>query len=1190
MKISLTIISFLFCLSAFSQTKYFVSTSGNNTNNGLSNVNPFLTIQFAINSAQSGDSIIVSQGTYQENINFSGKNVKVCSNFVYSGDTTVISATIIDGNNIILPVVNFSDFESQNAHINGFKIRNGKGKNMVGYWGLATHGGGIFIKNASPVVKNCIITNNNCQNGGGIYAENSQATFENVIIQNNNINQPNIPNGGSGLFLLNCNSNIIRCTIKDNKDNPTSGVSNYGGGGVLVFGGSTNIQSSKIIANYAKGYGGGISLYAGSSAFIENTIISNNIGGTAGNYTGGGIHTDNCNIVLKNSVIWGNDEFGISIGGYPNITIFNSILYNNVPAQIIGGFNLNITYSDIQGGSTGVGNINVNPNFVNPSANNFNLLDYSQCIGSGSNIGINQFDINMQIRPTPSGSNCDIGAYENSLGVSANSPPTAINDISSAVEDMAISLNILLNDSDVENQLDSSTVDLDLSLIGIQSNIQTNTGNWSVATNGLLTFVPLLNFNGIATINYTVSDLIGLTSNTASITINVSSVNDSPIANADSLTVDEDYSGTINLLTNDLDVDNTIATNTIDLNPVIPGIQNSFIGTNGTFSVSSTGILTFNPSANFNGTTSTTYTVKDVSGAISNTATIFLSVNPVNDAPVAVNNTAISDEDTPISINILLNDSDVENELDSSTVDLDLGLVGIQSSIQTNTGNWSVATNGLLTFVPLLNFNGIASIQYQVKDLHGLTSNTATVNITVNPVNDAPDTIEISNTSINENIVGVIGQFSTQDVDVNQVFTYTLVSGLGSTDNNSFTIVNNNLQNVQSFNYESANQLSIRVKSTDQDGLSTEQIFAINVLNINDIQVSETIEDTYCNGIAANGSINISVSEINGTASYNWNGPNSFNSTTQDIQDLESGTYTLTLMDLLDTSVINFTVNQIPIYEDLSICYVTGDTMPGNHNRIYFNNPNMYNVQFYQILRESVVQNVYDFIGQVTPLDTSFLDLVSNNQSQSFSYKVRAIDSCGNFSNESTKHSTMLLQSNLSASNSVNLNWTAYNGSGYTSYYLYRSVNAGAFELMVTLPASQLSFNDVTANTAINEYAYFVSIVLPSCDFTKSNNIVRSNVKTLADGGLGIAENERLNSVEISPNPSTGIFNLSISEMNELRNRKFEIINTMGQRLMEIELASTQSHVAIDLSNQANGLYLIRDTEGTWVKQVILNK
>ena len=980
MKISLTIISFLFCLSVFSQTKYFVSTSGNNTNNGLSNVNPFLTIQFAINSAQSGDSIIVSQGTYQENINFSGKNVKVCSNFVYSGDTTVISATIIDGNNIILPVVNFSDFESQNAHINGFKIRNGKGKNMVGYWGLATHGGGIFIKNASPVVKNCIITNNNCQNGGGIYAENSQATFENVIIQNNNINQPNIPNGGSGLFLLNCNSNIIRCTIKNNTDNPASGVSNYGGGGVLVYGGSTNIQSSKIIANYAKGYGGGISLYAGSSAFIENTIISNNIGGTAGNYTGGGIHTDNCNFVLKNSVIWGNDEFGISIGGYPNVTIFNSVLFNNVPDQIIGGFNLNITYSDIQGGSTGVGNINVNPNFVNPSANNFNLLNYSQCIGSGSNIGINQFDINMQIRPTPSGSNCDIGAYENSLGVSANSPPTAINDISSTAEDMAISLNILSNDSDVENQLDSTSVDLNLSI------------------------------------------------------------------------------------------------------------------------------------------------------------------------------------------------------------------VGIQSTILTNSGNWSVNNSGLLTFVPLLNFNGTASIQYQVKDLQGITSNIATVNISVNPINDAPDSIIISEANINENLIITVGLLSTQDVDLNQVFTYSLVSGLGSTDNASFNIVNNQLYNSASFDYELLNTLSIRIKSTDQGGLSTEQIFLITVNNINDIQAVETTNDTYCNGIAANGAIDVIISQTNGPISYSWTGPNSFSSNTLDINGLESGNYELTVTDSLDSAVFNFVVNQIPTYDNLSVCYVTGDTLPGNHNRIYFNNPNMYNVQFYQILRESVVQDVYDFIGQVTPLDTSFLDLVSNNQSQSFSYKVRAIDSCGNFSNESTKHSTMLLQSNLSASNSVNLNWTAYNGSGYTSYYLYRSVNAGAFELMVTLPASQLSFNDVTANTAINEYAYFVSIVLLSCDFTKSNNIVRSNVKTLADGGVGIAENESLNSFEISPNPSTGIFNLSISEMYELRNRKFEIINTMGQILMEIELESTQTHVAIDLGNQANGLYLIRDTEGTWVKQVILNK
>ena len=241
-----------------------------------------------------------------------------------------------------------------------------------------------------------------------------------------------------------------------------------------------------------------------------------------------------------------------------------------------------------------------------------------------------------------------------------------------------------------------------------------------------------------------------------------------------------------------------------------------------------------------------------------------------------------------------------------------------------------------------------------------------------------------------------------------------------------------------------------------------------------------------------------------------------------------------------------------------------------------------------QILGASVL-NVYNFIGQVTPSNSSFLDLVSNNQSQSFSYKVRAIDSCGNLSNESTKHSTMLLQANLSASNSVNLSWTAYSGSGYTSYSLYRSVNGGAFGVIATLPASQLSFNDVTANTTINNYAYFVSIVLPSCSF-ESNNTVRSNVKEVTEGSVGIAENEELNSFDIFPNPTTGILNLSISEINEVRKRKFEIINTMGQIIMEIELESTQKHAVIDLANQANGLYLIRDKESARVKQLIINK
>jgi hypothetical protein len=751
-----------------------------------------------------------------------------------------------------------------------------------------------------------------------------------------------------------------------------------------------------------------------------------------------------------------------------------------------------------------------------------------------------------------------------------NDAPVAVNNSGLTTEDNPINLNILTNDTDIDNLIDSTSVDFDFVTVGNQSSFTNTTGSWNVNTHGVLTFTPTLNFNGNATINSTVSDQSGLTSNTALITISVTAVNDAPTANNDSLTTNEDVSATINLLTNDLDVDNAIATNTIDLNPSVTGVQNSFIGPNGTFSVTSTGILTFNPAANFNGSASTNYTVKDISGAISNTATIYLTVNPINDVPLATNNAATTNEDTPVSINILLNDTDIENQLDSTSVDLNLSLIGIQSTVQTNSGNWSVANNGLLTFVPLLNFNGTASIQYQVKDLQGLTSNSASVNITVNPINDAPDSVLISVANINENLIATIGLLSTQDVDSNQVFTYSLVSGIGSTHNSSFNIVNNELHNTVSFNYELLNLLSIRVKTTDQGGLSKEQIFLITVNNINDIQATDTTNDTYCNGIVANGAIDVTVGQTNGLVSYSWTGPNSFSSTTQDINGLESGNYVLTITDALDTAVFNFFVNQIPTYDDLGICYVTGDTMPGNHNRLYFNNPNMYNVQYYQILRESTVQGVYDFIGQVTPQDTSFLDLVSNNQAQSFSYKVRAIDSCGNFSNESTAHTTMLLQANLSSSNSVNLTWTPYSGAGYTSYYLYKSINGGIFDLLVTLPASQLSFNDVTANVTTNQYLYFVSIVVPNCDFTKSNNNVRSNIKYLTDGGVGIQDISDIQLVQVSPNPSTGIFEINMNNFDEI-----DLVKLFDSKGQEVQVLNSN---IIDIEAFADGVYFLELT------------
>ena len=111
--------------------------------------------------------------------------------------------------------------------------------------------------------------------------------------------------------------------------------------------------------------------------------------------------------------------------------------------------------------------------------------------------------------------------------------------------------------------------------------------------------------------------------------------------------------------------------------------------------------------------------------------------------------------------------------------------------------------------------------------------------ITVTNVNEIPTNIQLSASSIAENQASgtAVGVFSTTDPDAGNTFTYTLVSGTGSTDNASFTIGGpggNSLLTAASFDFEAKPSYSIRVRSTDQGGLWFEQQFTITVTDGND--------------------------------------------------------------------------------------------------------------------------------------------------------------------------------------------------------------------------------------------------------------------------------------------------------------------------------------------------------------------
>jgi VCBS repeat-containing protein len=335
-----------------------------------------------------------------------------------------------------------------------------------------------------------------------------------------------------------------------------------------------------------------------------------------------------------------------------------------------------------------------------------------------------------------------------------NDAPVAVNDEFTIDEDTSLTLpapGVLGNDSDVEGDA------LSASLVSGPSH-----GTLSLAADGSLTYTPEANFNGTDSFTYMVSDGAA-ESQEATVTINVASVDDPPLAANDEYTTDEDtplsIDATAGLLANDSDPDSSSLTATLVSGPV-----------HGTIALNADGSFSYTPSADFNGVDGFSYVVSD--GALeSDVATVTLNVNSVADAPVAVNDAFTTDEDTPLVVDlagsVLANDSDVDG--DSLTAALMTGPAH---------GTLTLNADGSFNYAPEANFNGEDSFVYTASD-GSLASNQATVTITVNPVNDAPTAAadEFStdeDTSLHVDASGVLSNDSDPEGDT---LTAALVSG-----------------------------------------------------------------------------------------------------------------------------------------------------------------------------------------------------------------------------------------------------------------------------------------------------------------------------------------------------------------------------------------------------------------------------
>ncbi|MCL4798729.1 MAG: DUF4347 domain-containing protein, partial [Burkholderiales bacterium] len=127
--------------------------------------------------------------------------------------------------------------------------------------------------------------------------------------------------------------------------------------------------------------------------------------------------------------------------------------------------------------------------------------------------------------------------------------------------------------------------------------------------------------------------------------------------------------------------------------------------------------------------------VSDTSGAASNAAISVITVNPVNDAPVANDDLVLTDEDTPVNFDVRTNDTDLDGGALSVT-EINGSAIAVGGAVAVANGAVTLEADGTLTFTPAADFSGAASFTYTLSD--GALTDTATVNVTVNPVNDAP--------------------------------------------------------------------------------------------------------------------------------------------------------------------------------------------------------------------------------------------------------------------------------------------------------------------------------------------------------------------------------------------------------------------------------------------------------------------
>lgn len=335
----------------------------------------------------------------------------------WSANLSVLSGDISVGNNgnkCYHVVLNSGTAVSgtDTATLDGFTVRDGRanlnsfGTNVNGLTVIFNAGGGICnigdLTSAAPIIANCLITKDTAIiDGGGIYNSYASPVIINCVISNN---------CGNGIYNDHASPAITNCIIAYNY------TSN--GGGIYNNGSSPIITHCIINGNTAIGQGGGIYNCCLSAPIITNCIIAAD---TA--VIGAGIYNLNASPIITNCTIANNlatdNSGGIynSIGSNLTFKLTNSIVWGNSSSIGNAGSAVTANYSIVQGGYTGTGNSSADPLFINAATGDYRLQTGSPAIDAGDNatyglVGNINTDKDLANHPRLTGTTIDMGAYE----------------------------------------------------------------------------------------------------------------------------------------------------------------------------------------------------------------------------------------------------------------------------------------------------------------------------------------------------------------------------------------------------------------------------------------------------------------------------------------------------------------------------------------------------------------------------------------------------------------------------------------------------------------------------------------------------------------------------------------------------------------------------------------------------------